>query len=93
MFFLVVSPFFVLPSTDSSHMTPNYFSKGRYRSQGQIWSAFCFVFWLFLCIIFALFLSPSPSLDALCTSDRPGVTEQALLPPLHYGTRLRSDIE
>ena len=44
-------------------------------------------FWLLIpAIIFALFLSPSPS--PRYTYLRSVVTKQALLPPPHYGTRL-----
>ena len=38
-------------------------------------------------IIFALFVSHSPCLDYIRSSD-PGFTQQAVIPPPHYGTRV-----
>ena len=49
-------------------------------------SIFCFLFLSSSLLSSSHFLSASPSLDV---TQIPGVTKHALLPPPHYGTRLR----
>ena len=59
--------------------------RGESTCQGVIPILFSFVLFNIPSVIFVLFLSRSPSLDA--TQIHPsGVTRQALLPPPHYGT-------